>query len=204
MKYAEIRLAGSGGQGMGLAGRVFSLAAINEDYNVCQTQSYGPEARGGASRTDIIVSSKEILFPNCRTLDVLLAMNQESTDKFSESVSENGFVLVDSTFVDQMPPGHVYEYPLTATSIKMFDSPLMTNLMALGMLAALTRYFKLDSWTTAIREAVPERFLEMNLKAFEHGHREGREMLHLEEGRVKVVFDRKQPVPENLKRNGGS
>jgi 2-oxoglutarate ferredoxin oxidoreductase subunit gamma len=204
MKYSEIRLAGSGGQGMGLAGRVFSLVAINEDYNVCQTQSYGPEARGGASRTDIIISSKDILFPNCRELDVLLAMNQESTDKFAGYVKETGFTLVDSTFVDQLPPGKTYEYPLTATTIELFGSALMTNLMALGMLAAFTRYFKLESWTRAIKSAVPERFVKDNLKAFEHGHREGREILHVEEGRVQVVFDRKQPVPENLRRNGGS
>ncbi len=204
MKYTEIRLAGSGGQGMGLAGRIFSLVAISEDYNVCQTQSYGPEARGGASRTDIIISRKEILFPNCRELDILLAMNQESANKFSGSVKESGFTLVDSTFVDQIPQGKVYEYPLTATSIKMFDSALMTNLMALGMLAAFTRYFKLDSWTRAIRETVPQRFVKANLKAFEHGHREGREILHVEEGRAQVVFDRKQPVPESLRRNDGS
>jgi 2-oxoglutarate ferredoxin oxidoreductase subunit gamma len=204
MKYAEIRLAGSGGQGMGLAGRIFSLAAILEDYNVCQTQSYGPEARGGASRTDIIISSREILFPNCRELDVLLAMNQESADKFSGSVRENGFTLVDSTFVDQLPTGKVYQFPLTATTIEQFGSALMTNLMALGMLAAFTRYFTLDTWTRAIKDAVPARFLKDNLRSFEHGHREGREILHVEEGRVQVVFDRKQPVPESLRRNGGS
>jgi 2-oxoglutarate ferredoxin oxidoreductase subunit gamma len=204
MKYSEIRLAGSGGQGMGLAGRIFSLAAISEDYNVCQTQSYGPEARGGASRTDIIISSREILFPNCRELDVLLAMNQESTDKFSSNVKESGFTLIDSTFVNQLPAGKVYGYPLTATTIEMFESALMTNLMALGMLAALTGFFKLDSWIAAIKETVPQRFVKSNLMAFEHGHREGRDILHIDEGRVKVVFDRKQPVPENLRRPGGS
>ena len=203
MKYSEIRLAGSGGQGMGLAGRIFSIVAIREDYNVCQTQSYGPEARGGASRTDIIISSKEILFPNCRELDVLLAMNQESTDKFSSAVKETGFTLVDSTFVDQMPVGKVYEYPLTSTTIELFGSALMTNLMALGMLAAFTHYFSLESWTGAIRDTVPKRFVKQNLEAFEHGHREGREILHVEEGRVQVIFDRKQPVPESLRRNGG-
>jgi len=200
MKYSEIRISGSGGQGIGLAGRIFSLAAIKEDYNVCQTQSYGPEARGGSSRTDIIISRKEILFPNCRELDVLLALNQESADRFSGSVKEGGIILVDSTFIDQLPMGRVYEYPFTATSIELFDSPLMANLMALGVLAALTRYFNLESWTSAIKETVPKRFTKKNLKAFEHGHREGREILHIEEGRATVVYDRKQPVPDSIRK----
>ncbi len=201
MKYSEIRLSGSGGQGLGLAGRIFSLVAIKEDYNVCQTQSYGPEARGGSSKTDIIISRREILFPNCRELDVLLALNQESADKFSGNVKESGIILVDSTFIDQLPMGKVYEYPFTAKSIELFDTPLMANLMALGMLAALTRYFNLESWTSSITETVPQRFIKKNLKAFEHGHREGREILHVEEGRAPLVYDRKQPVPDALRKS---
>ena len=119
-KYYEIRLSGAGGQGLGLAGRVFSEAAIRSDYDVCQTQSYGPEARGGASRTDIIISKKEILYPNCRNLDILLAMNQESSDKFAGSVVDEGIILVDTTFVNQIPEGDVYEYCLTRKSLKEF------------------------------------------------------------------------------------
>jgi 2-oxoglutarate ferredoxin oxidoreductase subunit gamma len=200
MDYAEIRLSGSGGQGMGLAGRIFSESAIAEGYNVCQTQSYGPEARGGASRTDIIVSRKKILFPNCRNLDVLLAMNQESSDKFSCSVREDGMVLVDSTYVDQPPEANrVYEYELTKTSLNTFKIPLAANLIALGMIAALTRYFSLESWTDSIRRTVPEKYRDLNLDAFELGHREGREILHVEEGRLPVAYDRKRPVPECIK-----
>jgi len=200
MDYAEIRLSGSGGQGMGLAGRIFSESAITEGYNVCQTQSYGPEARGGASRTDIIFSCHQILFPNCRNLDVLLAMNQESSDKFSDSVREDGLILVDSTYVDQPPEGNrVYEYRLTKTSMETFKIPLAANLIALGIIAALTRYFSLESWTDSIRRTVPPKFRELNLDAFELGHREGREILHVEEGRVPVAYDRKRPVPECIK-----
>ncbi|MEN8208504.1 MAG: 2-oxoacid:acceptor oxidoreductase family protein [Candidatus Fermentibacteria bacterium] len=198
-KYYEIRLSGAGGQGLGLAGRVFSEAAIDSDYNVCQTQSYGPEARGGASRTDIIISKKEILYPNCRNLDILLAMNQESADKFGKSVQDEGIILVDTTFVNQIPPGRVYEYDLTSISIEEFKTPMTANIIAVGMLASLTRLFTLDTWIRAIKARVPKRFVKMNLKAFELGHKEGREILHKEEGRVPVAYDRKQPVPECLK-----
>ena len=198
-KYYEIRLSGAGGQGLGLAGRVFSEAAIDSDYNVCQTQSYGPEARGGASRTDIIISKKEILYPNCRNLDILLAMNQESADKFGKSVRDDGIILVDTTFVNQIPEGKVYEYSLTNMSIQEFKTPMAANIIAVGMLASLTRLFALDAWIRAMKERVPRRFIKMNLKAFELGHKEGREILHVEEGRIPIAYDRKQPVPDCLK-----
>ena len=199
-KYYEIRLSGAGGQGLGLAGRVFSEAAIDSGYDVCQTQSYGPEARGGASRTDIIISKKEILYPNCRNLDILLAMNQESADKFGKSVKDDGIILVDTTFVNQIPEGKVYEYNLTSISIEEFKTPMAANIIAVGMLASLTRLFSLDAWIRALKARVPRRFIKMNLNAFELGHKEGREILHVEEGRVPVAYDRKQPVPDCLKK----
>ena len=199
MSYSEIRLAGSGGQGLGLAGRILSQAAILNGSEVCLTQSYGPEARGGASRTDVIISDKPILFPNCRKLDILLAMNQESADKFSPKLRETGFSIVDSTYVDQLPEGKVYEYPFTDKCIETFGQKIAANLIALGMFAALSRLFNLDMWTEAIRMTVPGAFLEMNLNAFELGHRQGREIMHMEEGRIPITWDRKQPVPKAIR-----
>jgi 2-oxoglutarate ferredoxin oxidoreductase subunit gamma len=199
MSYSEIRLAGSGGQGLGLAGRILSQAAILNGSEVCLTQSYGPEARGGASRTDVIISDKPILFPNCRKLDILLAMNQESSDKFSPKLKETGFSIVDSTYVDQLPEGKVYESPFTSRCIETFGQKIAANLIALGMFAALSRLFNLDIWTEAIRMTVPAAFLEMNLNAFELGHREGREIMHMEEGRIPITWDRKQPVPKAIR-----
>ncbi len=199
MTYSEIRLAGAGGQGLGLAGRILSQAAILNGDEVCLTQSYGPEARGGASRTDVIISDKPILFPNCRKLDILLAMNQESSDKFSQKLKETGFSIVDSTYVDQLPEGKVYEYPFTQKCIETFGQKIAANLIALGMFGALSRYFALEVWTDAIKLAVPGAFLKMNLEAFELGHREGREILHMEEGRIPVAWDRKQPVPKAIR-----
>ena len=201
--YYEIRLSGAGGQGLGLAGRVFSESSIKSGFNVCQTQSYGPEARGGASRTDIIISRKEILFPNCRELDILLAMNQESADKFDDEVKEDGIILVDTTFVNQIPEGKVYEYPLTTKSIEEYGTPVAANIIAVGMIASLCRLFNLEIWISSLKETVPERFIEMNLKAFELGHKEGREILHIEEGRVPLAYDRKRPIHDSLKEKNG-
>ena len=200
-KYSEIRLSGAGGQGLGLAGRVLSEASIRANYNVCQTQSYGPEARGGSSRTDVIISRSEILFPNCRHLDILLALNQESANRFAWEVKDDGFMLLDSSFVNQVPEGHVYMFPLTDRCIEVFDTPLVTNLMAVGMMASLGRLFDLETWVRVIRDTVPKRFVELNLKAFEAGHKEGREILHVEEGRVPVAFDRKRPVLKSQRKS---
>lgn len=199
MMYAEMRFSGSGGQGLGLAGLVTAEAAIHAGYEVCQTQSYGPEARGGASKTDVIVSKNQILFPNCRNLDVLLAMNQESCHRYSSLISDEGIILVDSTFVDQIPEGHVYECPLTAKCIEEFNTKIVANVMALGVIAALTGYFRLSTWRRAIDRRVPERFRELNLEAFKLGHKAGREIVNVEEGRMQLPYDRKQPVPEDLK-----
>ncbi len=199
MIYSEVRLAGAGGQGLGLAGRILSQAAILNGSEVCLTQSYGPEARGGASRTDVIISDKPILFPNCRKLDILLAMNQESADKFSPKLKESGFSIVDSTYVDQLPEGKVYEFPFTRKCLETFGQKIAANLIAIGMFGALSRFFTLEIWTEAIKLAVPPAFLELNLDAFELGHREGREILHMEEGRIPVAWDRKQPVPKAIR-----
>jgi len=199
VKYTEIRLSGSGGQGLGLAGRILSQAAILEDMFVCQTQTYGPEARGGASRTDVIISRREILYPECRELDVLLAMNQASTDKFACNVKAGGMIIVDSTFVDQLPEGRVYEFPFTSRCVDITGKPIAANLMALGILAGLSRYFTLETWINAIRCTVPSRSVDMNLQIFEFGHKMGREVLSMEEGRIPMAWDRKMPVPKAIR-----
>jgi len=200
MRYAEIRLSGSGGQGLGLAGRILSEAGIAEDFNVCQTQSYGPEARGGSSRTDVIVSRDEILFPNCRELDVLLAMNQESCTLYAPEVRETGVVIIDSTFVDQIPMGRVYKYPLTTAAIERFKSALVANMIALGLMSSVVDLFRSETWRRTISKISPARFREANLAAFEFGAETGRELSKEQVTKKPVAFDRKAPVPEVLRR----
>jgi 2-oxoglutarate ferredoxin oxidoreductase subunit gamma len=200
MRYAEVRLSGSGGQGLGLAGRLLSEVAMAEDFNVCQTQSYGPEARGGASRTDVIVSKDEILFPNCRELDVLLAMNQESCTLFSPEVKESGIVIVDSGFVDQIPVGTVFKYPFTRTAVEKYKTALVANMIALGVMATAAGLFKIETWRRIISAKSPDRFRENNLEAFELGCAAGREMVKNQAVARPVAWDRKAPVPSSLKR----
>jgi 2-oxoglutarate ferredoxin oxidoreductase subunit gamma len=92
----EFRLSGSGGQGLILAGKILAeAAAIYDGKNATQSQSYGPEARGGSSRSEIIVSDEEIDYPKAVNIDLLLAFTQEACDKYKKDVKDDGIVLVD-------------------------------------------------------------------------------------------------------------
>jgi 2-oxoglutarate ferredoxin oxidoreductase subunit gamma len=200
VRYAEIRLSGSGGQGLGLAGKILSEAAIAEDFNVCQTQSYGPEARGGSSKTDVIVSKDEILFPNCRELDVLLAMNQESCTLYAPEVRESGVLIIDSTFVDQIPVGNVYKFPFTSTAQEEFKTAVVANMIAMGLMSSVVDLFKAETWRRTVTKKSPERFREMNLAAFELGCKAGLALSKEQVTKKPVAFDRKAPVPECLRK----
>lgn len=100
----EIRLSGSGGQGLIVAGIILAEAAgIHDGKYVCQTQSYGPEARGGASKAEVVISEEEIDYPKAIKPDVLLAMNQKACDAYFFDMKPDGMLVVDSTFVKQLP-----------------------------------------------------------------------------------------------------
>src|SRR5512135_3588438 len=110
----EIRLSGSGGQGFILMGSVLAEAiGIYEGKHVAQTQSYGPEARGGSSKAEVIVSEEEIDYPKAMKVDLLLAMNQKSCDEFYSDLKPGGLLIVDSTFVTQIPVSRAYQIPFT-------------------------------------------------------------------------------------------
>ncbi len=110
----EIRLSGSGGQGVITAAVVLAEAvAIYEQMHVCQTQSYGPEARGGKSKAEVVISSNPIDYPKVIKMDIFLAMNQASCDAYFYDFKPNGLLIVDSTLVDQVPTSRVISIPFT-------------------------------------------------------------------------------------------
>src|SRR5690554_1689089 len=109
----EIRLSGSGGQGIILAAIILAEACILNGKNVIQTQAYGPEARGGASKAEVIVSEDQIDYPKVINPDIVLAMTQEAADKHAAALKQNGILLVDSTFVKTIPKDvqQLYQIP---------------------------------------------------------------------------------------------
>ncbi|HNT53007.1 MAG TPA: 2-oxoacid:acceptor oxidoreductase family protein, partial [Candidatus Syntrophosphaera sp.] len=111
----EIRLSGSGGQGLILAGIILARAAVLDKRRVTQTQSYGPESRGGSSRADVIISDREIHFPEATNFDCLLALTQEACDKYLFDLRENGILIIDTTNVKNLALAaeNTYELPFT-------------------------------------------------------------------------------------------
>ncbi len=170
-KKVEIRLSGSGGQGLILAGLILAeAAAIYEGMNAVQTQSYGPEARGGASRSEVIISTDEILFPKTKRLDYLLALNQESCDRYTRDLKEGGLLLIDSDAVVHIPPVKAVSLPLVRTAREKVGKVMTTNIVSLGALVGLSSVVSKDSLKKAVLSRVPRGTEELNLKALQLGY----------------------------------
>ncbi|MBS3783746.1 MAG: 2-oxoacid:acceptor oxidoreductase family protein, partial [Anaerolineae bacterium] len=110
----EIRLAGTGGQGAILAGMILADAAIRDNRNAVQTQSYGPEARGGASRSEIVISAGEIDYPKVLEPDITICMSQEACDRYSTQMRKDGLLILDSDHVSRAPTTRAVRVPLTS------------------------------------------------------------------------------------------
>ncbi len=169
----EMRLSGSGGQGMILAS-VIMAEAIGADpaKNVVQTQSYGPEARGGASKADVVVSTNEIYYPKALTLDLLLAMTQESMDKYYVDLKENGTLIIDNVLVTQVPTDNYYGLPFTRLAREEAGHVMVANVIALGAIAGLTGIVSHDALVKAVLARAPHGTEDKNQKAVEIGFRE--------------------------------
>lgn len=166
----EVRLSGSGGQGLIVAGIILAEAVgIYDGKYVCQTQSYGPEARGGASKAEVVISDEEIDYPKAIKPDLLLAMNQKACDSYFFDLKPNGILIVDSTFVKQLPTTRAISIPFTQIARTELQKEMAANIVALGALAKLTEIVSLKSLETAVLKRVPPGTQELNKKALEAG-----------------------------------
>ena len=172
----NIRLAGFGGQGIVMAGYVLGQAGILDGAQAMQTQSYGSESRGGACKSDVIISESEIFNFVPSVIDVLVAMSQPALDEYLPSLKEGGLLIHDSDLV-QPGEGRFHAFGLPATSIaeKTFGRDVVANVIILGYLAGLTDVASHDSLRRAISESVPPKTVDMNLEAFEAGFKQGHE-----------------------------
>ena len=173
----EIRLAGSGGQGLILAGVILAEAAgIREGKFVAQTQSYGPEARGGASKSEVVISGTEIDYPKAVKPDVLLCMNQTASDLYIFDVKPGGTLIVDSSLVHHLPTSRAVALPFTKIAREL-GQEMMANVVALGALAALTGVVSLSSLEAALLDRVPPDTRELNKKALQAGSKAAKAFL---------------------------
>lgn len=175
----EVRLSGDGGQGIILAGIILAEAALLDGFNVVQTQSYGPEARGGASKAEVVISGGPIDYPKVLDPDVVLSMSQAAADRYGGQVRQGGALVLDSTFVSdgfgRAQGAAVYFVPITRTVEDELGSRMAANIAALGALVAICGLVNEDAARVAVAQRVPKGTIEANLKALSLGMRLGRE-----------------------------
>jgi len=166
----EIRLSGSGGQGLILMGIILAEAiGIYDGKYVAQTQSYGPEARGGSSKSEVIVSDEEIDYPKAMKPDLLLAMNQKSCDEFYPDLKPDGLLIVDSTFVTQIPTSKAFQIPFTGIARERFKREVVANIVALGALSQLSPIVSAKAVESAVLARVPKGTEKLNRDALRAG-----------------------------------
>jgi 2-oxoglutarate ferredoxin oxidoreductase subunit gamma len=162
----EVRIAGAGGQGIILAGIMLAEAGIIQGLYVAQSQSYGPETRGGNSISEVIFSPAEIDFPQSTELDVLIALTQLACDRNLPDMKEDGLVIVDAEAVQRVLWEKIISIPLSEIARKTGEERAI-NVAALGSLVPFCPLINRQSLTEAITNRLPATKLEANLQAFD-------------------------------------
>lgn len=166
----EIRLAGEGGQGMILAGIILAEAAsIYDGKMAVQTQSYGPEARGGASKSEVVIADGEIDHPEVLSADVVVTLSQEAYDKFAASVKPGGLLIVDDEKVHQVQRPDAVKVPISRLAFETTGKSITANTVALGVLVGLTGVVSRQAIEKAVTARAPRGTEEMNRNALEAG-----------------------------------
>lgn len=166
----EIRLSGAGGQGMLLAGLILAEAAgIYDGRFVTQTRSYGPEARGGASRSEVVISTEEIDYPKVMEPNLLLAMTQEAHDSYYKDLRKDGLLIVDSFHVTHVSKKDAICIPITPIAREEVGSELFANTVSLGIIVELTGIVSKKAIEQAVLARAPEGTEEKNKKALNVG-----------------------------------
>jgi 2-oxoglutarate ferredoxin oxidoreductase subunit gamma len=171
MSRKEFRLSGSGGQGLILAAIILADAAAHEGSYVVQTQSYGPEARGGASKAEVIIDDEEIEYPKVMNPDFVLTMSDKAYDKYGTAYKEDGMLLVDSTFVKEIAPSDktVVALPITKYAREDIGKEIVSNIVALGVINGLTKVIGNETLKNAILDRTPAGTEALNVQAYELG-----------------------------------
>lgn len=170
----QIRFSGAGGQGLITAGVILAEAAMRDGQNVVQTQTYGPEARLGSSKAELIVSDGVIAYPEVTTPDILMCLSTEAARKYGQRVRPDTLVLFDSTNIpdDVTSPGKVVRLPITQTAIQV-GSKVVANTVALGVLNTLASLVPPATLADAVARRVPPRFKDLNQRALIAGEQLG-------------------------------
>jgi 2-oxoglutarate ferredoxin oxidoreductase subunit gamma len=166
----EIRIAGFGGQGVGLVGQILGKAlALYDELETVMTQAYGPEARGGASSADVVVSDREIAYPFIQNPDILVALSQEAYTKFYPTAKAGALVIIDEDLVTPQANSNLYTIPATRLAEDM-GRRIVANMIVLGFFTAVTGVVTRSAAEEAIRTTVKAKTVPLNLEAFAKGY----------------------------------
>ena len=170
----EIRIAGFGGQGVILAGFIIGkAAAVFLDLHAVQSQSYGPEARGGAARSEVIISDEKIGYPRPTSVDIFVAMAQEAFDTYRVDIRDDTVIVIDPDLVPRHDIGKkVYKVQAQKIAIEL-GNKIVTNIAMVGAFTAIFGELDREAVKKAVLDSVPKRFIELNVKAFENGYEAG-------------------------------
>jgi 2-oxoglutarate ferredoxin oxidoreductase subunit gamma len=176
----EVRLAGFGGQGIIRAGLILAMAAsIYSDKNAVQTQSYGPESRGGSCKSEVVISDEEIDYPKVVEPDVLVVMSQEAFNTYATTLKANGTLLIDSDLVPRHElEGNVRVFKVPSTKMaEELGKTIVANVVMLGALIAITGITTAEAFKNSLLSNIPKGTEKLNLTAFEKGYEHGKKLL---------------------------
>jgi len=169
----ELRIAGFGGQGVITIGLLLAKAVGQfGDQDVVQTQSYGPEARGGACKTEVVISDSTIDYIKVLKLDVFVAMSQPAFDSYAGDLSDEGTLLVDNTLVESVPDNYtnVSRIPATALAENEIGLRVVANVVMFGAIARVTGLATPEQCKKALEDTFPAKVIKKNFAAFDLGY----------------------------------
>lgn len=176
----EIRFSGYGGQGIIRCGLITGKAvSLFDNKYGTMTQSFGPEARGSACSSQLVISEERVLYPYITRPEILVAMSQDAYEKYEPELREDGVLIVDTDLVKIRPPRakiKVFSIPATRFAEEM-GNRIFANLVMLGFFTAITKVVTPEAMKKALPGLVPKRFLDLNIRAFERGYEYGLEQL---------------------------
>ena len=176
MGRIEVRIGGFGGQGVILMGIIMGKAyAINEGKAATLTQSFGPEARGGACSAQLVLEDSKVLYPYTTNVDYLIVMSQEAYNTYAPKLKKDGTLIIEEELVKvgESPPGkELYGIPSTRIAEEV-GRAMVQNIVMLGFFTAVSGLVSRDAMRKAVEDTVPPHTKELNLKAFDRGYEYG-------------------------------
>jgi 2-oxoglutarate ferredoxin oxidoreductase subunit gamma len=167
----KIRLSGTGGQGIIKGAMILAEAALIDGNNATQSQVYGPESRGGSTRSEVNISDKQIFYPKVVTPNLLLAMSQEAYEKYSGNIAPGGILVLDGDIgKDVKHEGvEIYRAPITIIAREQVGNEMSANVVALGVINAITKMISDEGMEESLRRNFKAAIFDVNMKAYQAG-----------------------------------